>query len=75
MFFANEMKTQISEEHPDLIFDQDGKFLGNRWQALSKTQRAPYIDKAELDEKRYKEEIAKYYAWTPGYEVDEETSA
>lgn len=41
---------------------QVGKMLGERWKALSDTERKPYDDKATADKKRYEDEKAKYQA-------------
>lgn len=36
--------------------------LGDKWKALSETDRKPYDEKAATDKKRYEEEKAKYAA-------------
>lgn len=36
--------------------------LGDKWKALSDSERKPYDDKAAADKKRYEEEKAKYNA-------------
>lgn len=36
--------------------------LGDKWKALSETDRKPYEDKAAADKKRYEDEKAKYQA-------------
>lgn len=36
--------------------------LGDKWKALSESERKPYDDKAAADKKRYEEEKAKYNA-------------
>lgn len=41
---------------------QVGKQLGDKWKALSTTERKPYDDKAAADKKRYEEEKAAYLA-------------
>lgn len=43
-----------------MITGQVGKVLGERWKALDDKQRAPYVAKAALDNKRYKDEKASY---------------
>lgn len=52
---------------------QVGKQLGDKWKALSETDRKPYDDKAAADKKRYEEEKAAYLA--KAEEEDEEESA
>ena len=39
---------------------QVGKVLGERWKALSPTERQPYEDKAKADKERYDAEKASY---------------
>lgn len=41
---------------------QVGKMLGDKWKALSESERKPYDEKAAADKKRYEEEKAKYQA-------------
>jgi hypothetical protein len=41
---------------------QVGKMLGDKWKALTETERKPYDAKAAVDKKRYEEEKAKYNA-------------
>lgn len=36
--------------------------LGDKWKALTETERKPYDEKAATDKKRYEEEKAKYQA-------------
>jgi len=41
---------------------QVGKMLGDKWKALTESERKPYDEKAATDKKRYEEEKAKYQA-------------
>lgn len=52
---------------------QVGKQLGDKWKALSETDRKPYDDKAAKDKKRYEEEKAAYLA--KGDDEEEEESS
>ncbi|OJK05136.1 hypothetical protein ASPACDRAFT_38706 [Aspergillus aculeatus ATCC 16872] len=71
MFFANDNREKVREENPGISFGQVGKMLGERWKALSDTERRPYEDKAAADKKRYEDEKASYNA---AAEEDEESS-
>ncbi|QUC17826.1 uncharacterized protein UV8b_02067 [Ustilaginoidea virens] len=62
MFFANEQRENVRSENPNITFGQVGKVLGERWKALSHTQRAPYEAKAAADKKRYEDEKAAWQA-------------
>jgi hypothetical protein len=75
-FFANEEREKICMDNPGITFGmcldfcdpgstnsllgQVGKILGERWKALSESQREPYNKKAAADSKRYEDEKAKY---------------
>ncbi|RDH20099.1 high mobility group box [Aspergillus niger ATCC 13496] len=60
MFFANDNREKVREENPGISFGQVGKMLGERWKALSDTDRRPYEEKAAADKKRYEDEKASY---------------
>jgi len=62
MFFANEQRENVRDEHPGISFGQVGKELGSRWKGLDEKQRAPYEAKAAQDKKRYEDEKASYNA-------------
>ena len=44
----------------DNLAGQVGKVLGERWKALSESERRPYEDKAKADKERYDAEKASY---------------
>ncbi|KAJ9621236.1 Non-histone chromosomal protein 6 [Taxawa tesnikishii (nom. ined.)] len=69
MFFANENRDKVREENPGIKFGQVGKMLGERWKALSDSERRPYEEKAAADKKRYEDEKAAY---TAGGDADED---
>ncbi|PYH77273.1 hypothetical protein BO82DRAFT_185980 [Aspergillus uvarum CBS 121591] len=71
MFFANDNREKVREENPGISFGQVGKMLGERWKALSDSERRPYEEKAATDKKRYEDEKASYNA---AAEEDEESS-
>ncbi|KAJ5094092.1 Non-histone chromosomal protein 6 [Penicillium angulare] len=60
MFFANDNRDKVREENPGISFGQVGKTLGDKWKALSESERKPYDKKAADDKKRYEDEKAKY---------------
>ncbi|CAL5872502.1 uncharacterized protein PFLUO_LOCUS6766 [Penicillium psychrofluorescens] len=73
MFFANDNRDKVREENPGITFGQVGKSLGDRWKALTETERKPYDAKAATDRKRYEEE-KKAYANKAAEEEEEESS-
>jgi hypothetical protein len=72
MFFANENREKVREDNPDATFGQVGKLLGERWKALSESERAPYKAKADADKKRYEDEKAAYLAENENADEEEE---
>lgn len=46
MVYANEQRERVREENPDLTLGRVGKLMGDRWQAMSVEERAPYEAKA-----------------------------
>ncbi|CAF9905511.1 MAG: High mobility group nhp1 [Gomphillus americanus] len=72
MFFANEQRENVREENPNISFGQVGKVLGERWKALSESERRPYEDKAKADKERYDAEKASYAGGGQDEEDDEE---
>ncbi|KAJ5095412.1 Non-histone chromosomal protein 6 [Penicillium alfredii] len=72
MFFANDNREKVREENPGISFGQVGKMLGDKWKALSDSERRPYDDKAAADKKRYDAEKAAYQA--SAEEEEEESS-
>ncbi|KAJ5601585.1 Non-histone chromosomal protein 6 [Penicillium lagena] len=73
MFFANDNRDKVREENPGISFGQVGKSLGDRWKALTESERKPYDAKAATDRKRYEEE-KKAYANKAAEEEEEESS-
>ena len=46
MVFANEQRERVRGENPDLTLGRVGKLMGDRWQAMSAEERAPYEARA-----------------------------
>ncbi|KAJ5924737.1 nonhistone chromosomal protein 6A [Penicillium verhagenii] len=74
MFFANDNRDAVREENPGITFGQVGKTLGDKWKALTESERKPYDEKAATDKKRYEDEKAKYQAAQAAGDDDEESS-
>ncbi|XKL69369.1 hypothetical protein PGB90_007138 [Kerria lacca] len=48
------------KHYKNLPFHEVTKLLGNEWTKLDKSQKKFYLDKAEIDKKRYREELRVY---------------
>ena len=49
-------------KHPDWSLRQIGETCQRRWDALADEAKAPYVELAQADAKRYKAEAAAYLA-------------
>ena len=52
----------MKAEHPDWSLRQIGETCQRRWDALADEAKAPYVELAQADAKRYKAEAAAYLA-------------
>eukprot|EP01130_Rhizamoeba_saxonica_P011737 TRINITY_DN487_c0_g1_i3.p1 TRINITY_DN487_c0_g1~~TRINITY_DN487_c0_g1_i3.p1 ORF type:complete len:142 (-),score=39.12 TRINITY_DN487_c0_g1_i3:50-475(-) len=59
-FYLRENHTRIKEEHPEWKLPDFISVLGKEWKALTKEEKAPYIEMNLKDKKRYKKEYLKY---------------
>ncbi|KAF1982293.1 Non-histone chromosomal protein 6 [Aulographum hederae CBS 113979] len=62
MFFANDQRDKVREDHPGIKFGEVGKMLGEKWKELTDKDKEPYEAKAKADKKRYEDEKAAYNA-------------
>lgn len=60
VIFLNEKRKIFKETHPDLPFGQVTKIIGNHWSSLSAEEKQKYLDQAEKDKKRYRDELKAY---------------
>jgi len=58
MFFSQEHRKLVQTENPDASFGEIGKILGEKWKHMNDRDKKPYVEKAELDKKRYESEKA-----------------
>eukprot|EP00897_Mesotaenium_endlicherianum_P005966 jgi/Mesen1/5398/ME000268S04599 len=56
--FVKDQFEKTKLEHPEQTTPQIGKLLGQKWKALSETEKEPYAQKAAQDKARYSKEIA-----------------
>ena len=52
----------MKAEHPDWSLRKIGETCQRRWGALGEEMKAPYVELAQADAKRYKAEAAAYLA-------------
>ncbi|GAB4824656.1 FACT complex subunit ssrp1 [Ancistrocladus abbreviatus] len=60
MYFSQAERENLKKERPGITFLEMGKVLGDRWRNMSAEEKEPYIAKAHVDKKRYKDEIGGY---------------
>ena len=56
------MLEMMKAEHPDWSLRKIGETCQRRWDALADEAKAPYVELAQTDAKRYKAEAAAYLA-------------
>ncbi|XP_060523502.1 protein unc-13 homolog 4B [Cylas formicarius] len=56
--YLNEQRGYFKDSN--LLFYEITKIIGNKWSSLSLEEKKPYLDKAEEDKKRYREELKQY---------------
>ncbi|XP_018571737.1 uncharacterized protein LOC111691779 [Anoplophora glabripennis] len=56
--YLNEQRKLFKESN--LAFHEITKIIGNRWSSLTLEEKKPYLEKAEEDKKRYREELRQY---------------
>merc|ERR1712057_138238 len=52
-FFMNDQRPKVVKSNPDLKVTEVGKKLGELWRAMSDSEKAPYVKKADADKIRY----------------------
>lgn len=56
--YLNEQRKLFKES--SLAFHEITKIIGNKWSSLSLDEKKPYLEKAEEEKRRYKEELRAY---------------
>ena len=62
VYFGLEQLENLKAEHPDWSLRKIGETCQSRWDVLGEEAKAPYVDLAQADAKRYKAEAAAYLA-------------
>ncbi|RID76360.1 hypothetical protein BRARA_B03335 [Brassica rapa] len=60
MYFSQMERDNIKKSNPGIGFGDIGKVLGDKWRQMSAEEKEPYEAKAQVDKKRYKDEISDY---------------
>ncbi|KAG2301470.1 hypothetical protein Bca4012_059731 [Brassica carinata] len=60
MYFSQMERDNIKKANPGIGFGDIGKVLGDKWRQMSAEEKEPYEAKAQVDKKRYKDEISDY---------------
>ncbi|GBG75548.1 hypothetical protein CBR_g20179 [Chara braunii] len=60
MFFCKEEREATRKENPLISFAEIGKAIGEKWQSMSKEEKAPYEAMSRKDRERYEMEKAAY---------------
>ncbi|XP_071706144.1 FACT complex subunit SSRP1-like [Rutidosis leptorrhynchoides] len=60
MYFSQIERQNVKRDNPSISFQEMGRVLGERWNKLSAGEKEPYEAKAQVDKKRYKDEVSGY---------------
>ena len=62
VFFTNEMRPIVMKQFPGIKFVEMGRILGERWRALTPTEKKRFEDIAAEDKVRFQMEMQQYTA-------------
>ncbi|CCG82288.1 putative Nucleosome binding protein [Taphrina deformans PYCC 5710] len=65
MLFAQDQRSVVQQEHPNIAFGEVGKVLGQKWKALTDSEKKPYEDRAAEEKKKYEKAKAQYEVENP----------
>jgi upstream-binding transcription factor len=60
MFFNDEKRKAVRQANPDMKKSEIAKELARLWRELTAEEKQPFLDKANEDKKRYREELLNY---------------
>lgn len=59
-FFMKEVRPSIFEQNPEANIQEITKLVAIEWNALTDEQKKPYLEQADVEKKRYAEEMVVY---------------
>jgi hypothetical protein len=59
IYFSQEKREEIKKKNPKMPVATIMKEVSNQWSAMSKAERAPYVNAAKEDKERYEKELSK----------------
>lgn len=65
VFFTLDERPRILLESPDMKFTDLGHVMGQRWRALSAEEKKKYEELANIDKKRFQDEVTEYNCRKP----------
>jgi HMG (high mobility group) box len=60
--FSQSRRTEVKKENPDMSNTDVSRLLGEMWRNAPPKEKAPYVDKEEIERAQYKIDIAKFKA-------------
>ncbi|KAJ0254040.1 FACT complex subunit SSRP1 [Hirschfeldia incana] len=60
MYFSQMERDNIKKDNPGIGFGDVAKVLGDKWRQMSAEEKEPYEAKAQVDKKRYEDQISDY---------------
>lgn len=65
LLFSIAIRKQTKEENPDINSKALMKLIGEKWKSLSEDEKKPYTEQADIEKKRYNDEVVIYKATMP----------
>lgn len=69
VFFTLDERPRILVESPDMKFTDLGHVMGQRWRALPAEEKKKYEELANIDKKRFQDEVIEYNSRKPAENV------
>ena len=60
LFYACEQRAILKENGDKMTLPEQSRHIANLWKSVSEKDRSKYIEKAEKDKERYRDEMSRY---------------
>lgn len=75
MLYSQSVRPDTVKEHPELKAVDVAKLIGQKWNALSEKEKAPFVKQAEKEKERFDRETERYKNTLTGGEASSSSSS
>lgn len=68
IYFFTEERKRLVNSNSDVVFDEIGRVIGQKWRDLTDAEKAPYESKALADKVRYERDCKAFKAYSEEFE-------